>query len=101
MGGTARGLTLTRTRTLNPNPNPNPYPNPDPNPDPDPNPNPDPHPNPDQVAERVAGEFDQAAVDARLDADIASAPVVLFSFTSCPFCKLAKATPTPTPTPKP
>jgi len=42
------------------------------------------------VAERVAGEFDQAAIDARLDADIASAPVVLFSFTSCPFCKLAK-----------
>jgi len=42
------------------------------------------------VAERVAGDFDAAAVDARLDADIGSAGVVMFSFTSCPFCKLAK-----------
>jgi len=42
------------------------------------------------VAERVAGDFDQVAIDARLDADIGSAAVVLFSFTSCPFCKLAK-----------
>ena len=36
----------------------------------------------------VAGDFDAAAIDARLDADIGSAGVVLFSFTSCPFCKV-------------
>ena len=41
------------------------------------------------VAERVAGDFDAAAIDARLDADIGSAGVVLFSFTSCPFCKVS------------
>ena len=42
------------------------------------------------VAERVAGDFDAAAIDARLDESIASGGVVLYSFTSCPFCKRAK-----------
>ncbi|KAJ1457794.1 thioredoxin-like protein [Pelagophyceae sp. CCMP2097] len=42
------------------------------------------------VAEIVAGDFDAAQVDARLDAEIAASGVVMFSFTSCPFCKKAK-----------
>lgn len=43
------------------------------------------------LAERAAGEYDVAAVDARLEAAIAGSSVMLFSFTSCPFCKKAKA----------
>ena len=43
------------------------------------------------LAERAAGEYDVAAVDARLEAAIAGSPVMLFSFASCPFCKKAKA----------
>lgn len=42
------------------------------------------------VAELVAGEFDASAVDARLEREIDGADVVMFSFTSCPFCKRAK-----------
>ena len=56
------------------------------------------------AAELVAGEFDAAAVDSKLDCLIAGgrpgegegattgapAGVVVFSFTSCPFCKRAK-----------
>ena len=42
------------------------------------------------VAERAAGDYDAAAADRRLDETIAGAPVVLFSFTSCPFCRRAK-----------
>jgi len=42
------------------------------------------------LAERVAGEYDVEAVEQRLQATIASEPVVLFSFSSCPFCKKAK-----------
>jgi len=49
------------------------------------------------AAERVAGEYDAAAIDARLDADIGGGGgeggeggVVMFSFTTCPFCKKAK-----------
>lgn len=38
----------------------------------------------------LAGDYDVAAVSARLDALIASAPVVVFSQTSCPYCKKAK-----------
>ena len=39
----------------------------------------------------LAGDYDVAAVSARLDALIASSPVVVFSQTSCPYCKKAKA----------
>jgi len=42
------------------------------------------------VAERVAGEFDAAAVDAALNAEISDNAVLMYSFTSCPFCKKAK-----------
>eukprot|EP00965_Chrysotila_dentata_P070033 2313317-Pleurochrysis_carterae.AAC.3 len=38
----------------------------------------------------VAGDFDEVKVDARIDSLVQSAPVVMFSFTSCPFCKKAK-----------
>lgn len=42
------------------------------------------------AARQVAGEFDADAVDARLDGLLDGSGVVLFSFTSCPFCKRAK-----------
>ena len=54
------------------------------------------------VADIVAGEYDEAAVTAQVDAFIAqstakngffgkkSPPVVMFSFTTCPFCRRAK-----------
>ena len=42
------------------------------------------------VAEQVAGDFDVDAADGQLDDVIGSAPVAIFSFTSCPFCKQAK-----------
>uniref|UniRef100_A0A7S4B3Q8 Glutaredoxin domain-containing protein n=1 Tax=Chrysotila carterae TaxID=13221 RepID=A0A7S4B3Q8_CHRCT len=42
------------------------------------------------TAELVAGDFDEVKVDARIDSLVQSAPVVMFSFTSCPFCKKAK-----------
>lgn len=42
------------------------------------------------VAAVLAGEYDVAAMSARLDALIAQAPAVVFSQTSCPFCKKAK-----------
>ncbi len=49
----------------------------------------------DQVnAETAAGEFDAAAIDARLDAALdgakASGSVLIFSTTTCPFCSRAK-----------
>ena len=40
----------------------------------------------------MAGEYDAAAVDVRLDREIGGAGVVMFSFTTCPFCKRAKET---------
>ena len=43
------------------------------------------------VAAVLAGEYDVAAVRAKLDALVASSPVVVFSQTSCPYCKKAKA----------
>ena len=45
------------------------------------------------VADVVAGgdEADAAAARAAVDAHAASAPVALFSFTSCPFCRKARA----------
>ena len=42
------------------------------------------------MAERVAGEFDAVEIDQTLDAHIEGSAAVLFSFTSCPFCKRAK-----------
>lgn len=42
------------------------------------------------LADRVAGDYDVAAVDGTIDAFLAAHPVVLFSFTSCPFCRRAK-----------
>jgi glutaredoxin 3 len=42
------------------------------------------------IAERAAGEFDAAAIDAKLDDLITSSGVLMFSFTNCPFCKGAK-----------
>lgn len=42
------------------------------------------------AAELVAGDFDAAAVDARLESEISTSPALLYSFTSCPFCKRAK-----------
>ena len=43
------------------------------------------------VAAVLAGDYDVPAVRAMLDAAVGGAPVVLFSQTSCPFCKKAKA----------
>ena len=42
------------------------------------------------AAEAVAGEFDATAVDARLDAEIGAGGALMYSFTTCPFCKKAK-----------
>ena len=44
------------------------------------------------VANIVAGEYDEEAVTAKVDEFVAesSTPVVLFSFTTCPFCRRAK-----------
>lgn len=45
-----------------------------------------------RIAEVVAGEFDVAQADAKIDEAIASpSGVAFFSFTNCPFCKQAKA----------
>ena len=42
------------------------------------------------VAEQVAGEFDAAAVDAAIESEVSQGGVLMYSFTSCPFCKKAK-----------
>jgi glutaredoxin 3 len=42
------------------------------------------------VAAVLAGDYDVAAIRARLDSLVASAPLVVFSQTSCPYCKKAK-----------
>ena len=42
------------------------------------------------VAERVAGEFDKDTVDAAIEAEVSRGGVLMYSFTSCPFCKKAK-----------
>ena len=42
------------------------------------------------VAEQVAGDFDAAAVDAAIEAEVSRGGVLMYSFTSCPFCKKAK-----------
>ncbi|KAI3433356.1 hypothetical protein D9Q98_003174 [Chlorella vulgaris] len=38
-----------------------------------------------------AGQYDEAATRAKIDAWIANNPVVVFSWSGCPFCKKAKA----------
>jgi catechol 2,3-dioxygenase-like lactoylglutathione lyase family enzyme len=42
------------------------------------------------VAAVLAGDYDVAKISAMLDGLVTSAPVVIFSQTSCPFCKKAK-----------
>ena len=44
------------------------------------------------VADIVAGEYDEASINAKIDSFIQdeSAPVAMFSFTTCPFCRRAK-----------
>ena len=42
------------------------------------------------VAEQVAGEFDADAVDAAIESEVSRGGVLMYSFTSCPFCKKAK-----------
>ena len=42
------------------------------------------------VAEQVAGEFDKDAVDAAIESEVSRGGVLMYSFTSCPFCKKAK-----------
>lgn len=44
------------------------------------------------VADIVAGEYNEDAVSAKVDSFIndSSTPVVMFSFTTCPFCRRAK-----------
>lgn len=42
------------------------------------------------VAEKFAGEFDKDAVDAAIESEVNRGGVVMYSFTSCPFCKKAK-----------
>ena len=42
------------------------------------------------AAEAVAGDFDQASVDATLSTEIGNGGVVVFAFASCPFCKKAR-----------
>lgn len=42
------------------------------------------------VAEAAAGSFEPAPIDARIAAESASAPVFLYTFSTCPFCKRAK-----------
>ena len=35
---------------------------------------------------RLAGTYDKEAVNARIDATLEATPVVMFSFSTCPFC---------------
>jgi len=42
------------------------------------------------IVDAAAGDFDPARIDARIAAESASAPVFLYSFSTCPFCKRAK-----------
>jgi glutaredoxin 3 len=42
------------------------------------------------VAGVMAGDYDVSAVCAQIDAAVASSPVVLYSQTSCPYCKKSK-----------
>jgi glutaredoxin 3 len=42
------------------------------------------------VAEQVAGDFDVDAVDQTIEQEVSRGGVLMYSFTSCPFCKKAK-----------
>lgn len=42
------------------------------------------------IADIVAGEFDQDAVNTKVDAFVTENDVAMFSFTTCPFCRRAK-----------
>ena len=42
------------------------------------------------IARSVAGNYDTDKINTRIDSVIASAPVAIFSFTTCPFCLKAK-----------
>jgi hypothetical protein len=42
------------------------------------------------VAESIAGQYDREAINRRIDETLANSPVVMFSFTTCPFCLKAK-----------
>ena len=43
------------------------------------------------IAESIAGKYNKEAINARIDATLDATPVVMFSFTTCPFCLKAKA----------
>lgn len=42
------------------------------------------------VTSTFAGEYDEVAVNAKIDDFLQSAPIVMFSFTKCPYCLKAK-----------
>jgi len=42
------------------------------------------------IADRLAGDYDEQAIGALIDSKIASNRVMMFSFSSCPFCLRAK-----------
>jgi hypothetical protein len=42
------------------------------------------------IAESIAGNYDREAVNKRIDDTLVSTPVVMFSFSTCPFCLKAK-----------
>ena len=43
------------------------------------------------VAEIVAGDFDADAIDDAIEREVSENGVIMYSFTSCPFCKAAKS----------
>lgn len=43
------------------------------------------------IAKAQAGDYDEAAIRAKVDSYLNDNPVVVFSWTGCPFCKNAKA----------
>lgn len=43
------------------------------------------------LAKSQAGDFDEAAWVAKINAEVASNPVMIYSWAGCPFCKKAKA----------
>lgn len=43
------------------------------------------------LVKSLAGDYDEAKIKARLDSFIADNPVVMLSFTTCPYCIKAKA----------
>jgi len=42
------------------------------------------------IAESIAGDYDREAINKRIDDTLAATPVVMFSFSTCPFCLKAK-----------